>query len=164
MPELRHLLGSAALVVVAAACSVSTEPQVRDAFVLQTVAGDALPTPEYLNGTCGTMLVADTIVLFDNGTGQRRTARDVPSYSGAVDPITCEPAASSPRKRSYSRSDFTYHLDGDAITVEYPCSDMASCAPPPAFAGRVVADGLVLDVSYGGRTPMVYALLARVAE
>lgn len=146
--------------VVAASCSSGTEPRIRDAFVLQSIAGEALPALEYVNGACGTVLVADTIVLFEDGTGTKSTARDVPSYAGAVDPITCEPAASSPKKRMHSRSEFTYRLDGTALAFDFPCNDTASCLPPPAYAGTLTDDGLVLDVSLSSRTPLVYRLLA----
>lgn len=146
--------------VLAASCSSGTEPRVRDTFVLQSVAGEALPTLEYINGACGTTLVADTIVLFEDGTGTRITARDVPSYAGAVDPITCEPAASSPRKRSVTRAGFRYQLDGNAISFNFPCNDTASCTPPSVQAGTLSQDGLVVDVSYTGRTPLVYVSLA----
>ena len=149
---------------VAASCSSGTEPRVRDAFVLQSVAGEALPTLEYANGACGTTLVADTIVLFEDGTGTRSTARDVPSYAGAVDPLTCEPAASSPRKRSFTRAVFTYLLDANAISFDFPCNDTASCVPPSVQAGTLSEEGLVLDAFYGVRTPLVYVLLARGAQ
>lgn len=145
---------------IAASCFSGTEPRVRDAFVLQSIAGEALPTLEYVNGACGTTLVADTIVLFEDGTGTRSTARDVPSYGGAVDPITCEPAASSPRQRSVTRAVFRYHLDGNAISFDFPCNDTASCIPPSVRAGTVSEDGLVLDAFYGVRTPLVYVPLA----
>ena len=140
-------------------CSAGTDPTVARIVVLQTIAGQPLPAPEYVNNACGTLLVADTLVLYDNGTGVRRTARDVPSWSGAVDPVTCEPAASSPRRRDVSRAEFTYRQAGNVIEIDFPCRDVALCVPSPHFAGRLTDAGLILETSQSSRVPLVYATL-----
>ena len=105
-------------------------------------------------------MVADTLVLYGNGTGLRRTVQDVPSYDGAVNPDTCEPAASSPRKRITQQQEFEYRTSGSAIEVDYPCNDviivMASCIAGPHHTGTLTAEGLVFDVSRTGRAPLVY--------
>ncbi|MGH7638688.1 MAG: hypothetical protein ACREOK_13655 [Gemmatimonadaceae bacterium] len=145
----------------AAACSSGTEPGVRDVFVLQSIAGETLPALEHVNAACGVILVADTIVLFEDGTATRSTARDIPSYSGAVDPLTCEPAASSPRKRRLTRQAFLYNLDANVISFDFPCNDTASCVPPSVTGGTLSDTGLIIDMSHIARTPMVYVALAR---
>lgn len=159
---------AAAAAVVASACSLATEPvpRIRDSFVLQSLGGDALPTLEHVNGICGIIVVADTLILFEDGTGVQRTARDVPSYKGAVDPLTCEPAASSPKERRQDLSEFSYQLDGTVITIDYPCNDTpnAACLPPWAHAGTLTDEGLVVDVSHSVRTPLVYARLAGLTQ
>lgn len=151
---------SAVAFVSTASCSSGTQPRVRDVFVLESIAGEALPALEHVNAACGIVLVADTIVLFDDGTATRNTARDVPSYSGAVDPLTCEPAASSPRTRSVTRQSFLYHLDANAITFDFPCNDTAACLPPSVVGGTLSDAGLVIDLSYNARIPLVYVRLA----
>lgn len=143
--------------LIACACSPSTEPTVAHIFVLESIAGEGLPAAEYVHNACGTMLVADTLVLYANGTGQRRSARDEPSYTGAVEPITCEPAASSPRKRVVSRASFTYDQTGNTIAIDFPCSPYASCVPSPHFVGTVTADGFIIETSQSARTPLVYS-------
>lgn len=129
-------------------------------FVLQSIAGLALPAPEAQNAACGSLVVADTLVLYDDGTGLRRTVQDVPSYTGAVNPETCEPAASSPKKRITQQHEFGYRTSGTAIEVGYPCNDvvlvMASCIAPPHHTGTLSEGSLVFDVSRTGRAPLVY--------
>ena len=129
-------------------------------FVLQSIAGLPLPAPEAQSTACGSAVVADTLVLYDDGTGLRRTVEDVPSYQGAVNPETCEPAASSPKTRVTRQHAFEYRVSGTAIEVDYPCNDviivMASCIAPPHHTGTLAAGGLVFDVSRTGRAPLVY--------
>ena len=86
--------------IVALGCRAAVDPDpfsTGQVFLLQSIAGVALPAPESQNTACGSLVIADTLVLYDDGAGLRRTVQDVPSYEGAVDPQTCEPAASSPR-------------------------------------------------------------------
>lgn len=144
----------------AGACAGGTEPAVAHVMVLQTIAGDPLPAAETVNNACGTLLVADTIVLYEGGTGERRTARDVPSWSGAVDPVTCEPAASSPRRRDVSHAELTYRQTGDVVEIDFPCPDFASCLPSPHFSGTLSDQGLILETSQSSRSPLVYIPLA----
>src|SRR5687768_966451 len=152
----------------AVGCRAATDPDpfsVGRVFVLQSIAGHSLPAPEILNTACGSLVVADTLVLYGNGTGLRRTVQDVPSYEGAVNPETCEPAASSPRKRITQDHEFEYRLDGSAIEVDYPCNDviivMASCIAGPHHTGTLTGPGLVFDVSRTGRAPLVYVASPR---
>lgn len=147
-------------VAAAAGCTTTVEPDpfgVGRVFVLQSVAGLALPAPEAPNAACGSVVVADTLVLYDDGTGLRRTVMDVPSYGGAVHPETCEPAASSPRKRITRQQRFAYRTSGSAIEVDYPCNDgNAACIEPPHHTGTLTDGSLVFDVSRTGRAPLVY--------
>jgi hypothetical protein len=125
-------------------------------FALQSIAGIALPAPEAFNAACGATVVADTIVLHDGNAGVRRTTMDVPSWDGAVNPVTCEPAASSPRERVVHSAAFTWRLTGEQIEIDFPCDDMASCIASPHLAGTMSETGLVLDNSRIGRSPLVY--------
>ena len=129
-------------------------------FVLQSIAGIPLPAGESQNDACGSVVVADTLVLYDNGTGLRRTTQDVSTYQGAVNPETCEPAASAPKKRITQQQEFEYRTSGSAIEVEYPCNDviivMASCIAPPHHSGTLSGPNLVFDQSRTGRAPLVY--------
>ena len=150
--------------IAALGCRAAVDPDPFGAgsvFVLQSIAGESLPATEAQNAACRSLVVADTLALYDDGTGVRRTVLDVPSYEGAVDPVTCESAASSPRKRVTQENDFTYRLNGTAIAVDYPCNDviivMASCIAGPHHTGMLTAEGLVFDVSRTGRAPLVYA-------
>ena len=150
---------AAILAGVVGACSPHIEPVLRGAYVLRSIAGVQLPAIEAQNAACGELVVADTLLLYEDGTGVRRSARDVSSYTGAVDPVTCEPAASSPRVRRHMRIDFTYRLTGDAIEVELPCRDFGLCIAPPHLLGTVRTDGVVFDESRIGRYPLVYDAL-----
>lgn len=147
---------AATLMLAAHACSGGTEPTVAHLQVLESIAGESLPALEYLNSACGSLVVADTLVLYEGSTGERRTARDVPSWTGAVDPTTCEPAASSPRKRVISRARFTYRQTDDRIEIDFPCPEFASCVPSPHFVGTLSDQGLVIETSQSSRTPLVY--------
>ena len=151
---------TATALLFASACAGSTEPVIAHIMVLQTIAGDPLPAAEHVNTACGTLLVADTIVLYEGGTGERRTVRDVPSWSGAVDPVTCEPAASSPRRRDVSHAELTYQLAADVVEIDFPCRDVASCIPSPHFSGTLSSQGLVLETAQFSRSPLVYVPLA----
>ena len=164
-PHMKDLLRLVALAATLAAvgCRAAAEPDpfgTGRVFVLQSIAGVPLPAPEAQYAACGSVVVADTLVLYDNGSGLRRTVQDVPSYEGAVNPETCEPAASSPRKRITQQHEFDYRLSGSAIEVDYPCNDviivMASCIAPPHHTGTLTAAALVFDVSSTGRAPLVY--------
>lgn len=147
----------------ALACRAAVDPdpfRTGQVFVLQSIAGVALPAPEAMNNACGSLVVADTLVLHDDGTGLRRTVQSVPSYDGPVNPDTCEPAASAPRERITVDNDFEYALNGTAIEVNYPCDDVsivpADCIPGPHHSGTLSAQGLTFDVSNTGRAPLVY--------
>lgn len=148
--------------IVALGCRAAVDPDpfsTGQVFLLQSIAGVALPAPESQNTACGSLVIADTLVLYDDGAGLRRTVQDVPSYEGAVDPQTCEPAASSPRKRVTRQKEFAYRLNGSAIEVDYPCNDvivMASCIAGPHHSGTLTAQQLVFDESRTGRAPLVY--------
>lgn len=149
--------------VTAAGCRAAVDPDpfaVGRVFVLQSIAGLPLPAPEAQNAACGSVVVADTLVLYDNGTGLRRTTQDVSTYQGAVNPETCEPAASAPKKRITQQQEFEYRTSGSAIEVEYPCNDviivMASCIAPPHHSGTLSGPNLVFDQSRTGRAPLVY--------
>ena len=138
------------------ACSPGMEPVPLHTFALQSIAGVSLPAPEAFNTACGSTVVADTLLLYAGNTGMRRTTRDVPTWNGAVDPVTCEPAASSPRKRVRARNEFTYRLTGARIEIDFPCDDTASCIAPPHLAGTMAANDLTFDSSRIWRTPLVY--------
>jgi len=148
------------LVILFVACSPSTEPTVLHRFALQSIAGIALPAPEAFNTACGSTVVADTIIFHSGNTGVRRSAMDVPSWTGAVNPVTCEPAASSPRKRVVSRAEFTYRLVGTEIEIDFPCNDMASCIASPHLSGTMSMAALVFEISRIGRSPLVYTRVA----
>ena len=156
------------VVAATAGCRSAVDPdpfRTGRVFVLQSIAGVALPAPEWQNAACGAVVVADTLVLYDNGTGLRRTVQEVPTYQGAVDPETCEPAASGPKKRTVQQHEFGYRTAGAAIEVDYPCNDvvlvMASCIAPPHHTGTISAESLVFDVSITGRAPLVYVARSR---
>ena len=153
------ILGAAAT----AGCRAAVDPDpfaVGRVFVLQSIAGLPLPAPEAQNAACGSLVVADTLVLYENGTGLRRTVQDVSSYQGAVNPETCEPAASAPKRRVTEQQKFAYRTSGSAIEVEYPCNDviivMASCIAPPHHSGTLTGGSLVFGESRTGRAPLVY--------
>lgn len=129
-----------------ASCGESTEPEVADAYVLRSVAGDQLPAV-FLDGDFATLrILADTLFLKEDGTGyEARLSEMVDKADGSTN-------------RYSSETNLDYVLANGRIEISYECADMGSCIAPPHLAGAVTITGLVCDVSLG-RVPLLFERL-----
>ena len=110
---------------------------VAGAYALQSVNGKSLPADVTVNDFIRVAAVADTLFLFENGTGANVTVErltDAEHPQGVVD--------------RYEGS-FKYTLEGNRLAVEYYCNDvlvLAACAAPPHLRGTF--DGMALNVDF----------------
>lgn len=126
----------------------SPGPEVAGRYVLRTVAGAAVPAVVVAHEMVTVTLFADTIVLYRDGTGVETEVTTAVSPNSVRNPSYEEgrPVASA----------FRWERRGDALVVEFPCADTASCVPPPHRIGFFSATGLMLDYAIQWRTPLVY--------
>jgi len=143
--------GSCLLLLATAACGVascgeSTRPEVAEAYVLRSIAGDQLPAV-FSDGDLATFLIlADTLFLADDGTGyEARLSEIVDKTNGSTN-------------RFSSEDNFDYVLENGRIEISYECADMGSCIAPPHLAGAVTITGLACDMSLG-RVPLLFERL-----
>lgn len=127
-------------------CAESTEPEVAEAYVLRSVAGEQLPAV-FLDGDFATLrILADTLFLKEDGTGyEARLSEMVDKADGSTN-------------RYSSEANLDYLLANGRIEISYECADMGSCIAPPHLAGAVTITGLVCDVSLG-RVPLLFERL-----
>lgn len=128
-------IGLLAGVLLAAAGCSSAEPRPTSGeFVLQTVNGEPLPAI-VLQGEFATVtMLADTILLFEDGTGLRIQRRH-------VDDDIVEVPDPGPLRRDVM--EFTYRYVDNRFELEYPCPGLALCVAPPHFVGEFSGAGLV---------------------
>ena len=110
---------------------------VAGAYALQSVNGKALPAEVLTNEYVRVAAVADTLFLFENGTGA----------NVSVERLT---DAEHPQGAIFRwEASLKYTLEGNRLSVEYYCNDvlvLASCAAPPHLRGTF--DGTVLNVDF----------------
>jgi len=110
---------------------------VAGAYALQSVNGKSLPAETSANDYVRVSALADTLFLFENGTGANVSVErivDAEHPQGIVDRW---------------ESSLKYTLEGDRLSVEYYCNDvlvLASCAAPPHLRGAL--DGTTLNVDF----------------
>jgi hypothetical protein len=130
-------------------CGSSTEPKppTSATYVLQRVAGDALPT--IINSTAfgRTTVYADTIRLAPDGTGSK-------SESIEVLPLNGDPSDGV----QLVRTPIHYRLASGRIEIDFDCPPGALCIAPPHMLGAVGPGEL--QVRWGphlsGREPLEY--------
>jgi hypothetical protein len=129
-----------------ASCGESTAPEVAEAYVLRSVAGEQLPAV-FLDGDFATLrILADTLFLAEDGTGyEARLSEMVDKADGSTN-------------RYSNETNLDYVLANGRIEISYECADMGSCIEPPHLAGAVTITGLLCDVSLG-RVPLLFERL-----
>ena len=124
---------------------------VAGAYALQSVSGKSLPADVLTNDFVRVSAVADTLFLFENGTGANVSVERVTD-------------AEHPQGVVYRwESSFKYTLEGDRLSVEYYCNDvlvLASCAAPPHLRGTVDGAALTADFALGRRVPQLFTKVA----
>ena len=128
------------------ACSETAGPEYAEMYVLRSIADDPLPAV-YRDGDFATLhILADTLFLANDGTGQEvRLSEMVDKADGSANRYT-------------SVTDFDYVLANGEIEIAYECADMGSCIAPPHLAGAVTITGIAVDVSLG-RVPLLFERL-----
>ena len=114
------------------------------AYALQSVNGKSLPADVVTNEYVRVAAVADTLFLFENGTGA----------NVSVERITDSEHPQGLMTRW--ESSFKYTLEGGRLSVEYYCNDvlvLASCAAPPHLLGSLDGTALNVDFALGQRVP-----------
>lgn len=144
----RAALAAAALAagLAPAACDDPVRPgDLAGVYVLQSVAGDALPTVAYTTPGFAARVLADTLRLAADGTGSeaRRAVNDPPA-----------PDAGTPYA---TLSAFTYAVVGGRVEVTYVCPPNADCVAGPHLVARLEGGGLVVEQALAQRVPQVYA-------
>lgn len=132
------LLGSA-LSALASCDSPLSPSDVAGSYVLISANESPLPAV-VLNSEWATITVlADTLRLHPNQTGEQITLQQVTNHTSSDQ---SEPA-------SLVTKTFGYRIRGESIEISYPCPINAICVAPPHATGRVTAQGLVLDALPG---------------
>jgi hypothetical protein len=128
----------------ACGCGNGLAPLEGDIYVLRSIAGVSLPAPFVPNPIEGNRLVADTIALAANGTGERRTLQD-----GGV-----------PGEPSRHRTELTYTRTAHRIDINFVCRDTGDCIGGPHLSGTITNAGITIDQStvYAVK-PFVYTRL-----
>ena len=156
MPTARGMMGSLALLAIAiAGCAAPASPvalsahltETDDAYVLVSVAGEALPATTVRNDVVTVSTIADSIWLSPDGTGRRVMVER--SHS----------TRSLPPGELTRRSEhlFRYSLaTTGAFEGSLACRENGSCVPPPHYRGTVTADRLTLTHALYYRVPLEY--------
>lgn len=146
------MLASVALLatMMLAGCSL-TGPDLRgNLYVLRSVNDQPLPTTAFDRGTFRMVVIADTIVLHDDGTGMRTTVGD--TYSkGEVGAPPVEPV------RERIVVDLRWSMVLDRFEATFICPPNAMCIAGPHLVGGLDGDGLVLETDLGRLVPTEYA-------
>jgi len=133
------------------ACGDSLGPgDVVGTYVLQKVAGDALPTLLYTTEFVKIRVFADTLRFKIDGRGSINTLRESEPVKG-----------DGPSEPFRWQSGFSYKVVDDRIEVAFDCPPNASCVKAPHLVLREARAGLVADYALGARLPLRYGLVGR---
>jgi hypothetical protein len=131
------------VLILALGCKATSEPAgprvlSGNLFVLQSIAGETLPT-EFYSGT-PVLAYADTLALYDDGTGLRRSVvtDDTPWGSVAED------------------IPFHWMQSGSLYTITFDCPPAALCIQQASFSGTRANDSLTVTQSTTNRVPLIY--------
>jgi hypothetical protein len=137
---MRRLLPALGLAL-AAACS--TEPALplgRDYYALESVAGVALPAPYAPNPSYNGLLVADSIMFREDGTGHRQAVYQEENST----------------TRFNSSEALNWTRSGNRIEVTFVCPPTASCIAGPHLVGTLDGTTITMTESVVMRHPLVY--------
>jgi hypothetical protein len=130
------------VLLLGAGCTGGTEPLRGDIYVLQSIAGVAVPAPYTKTPSANGRIIADTLAFDIETFGTRRTV-----YEGANGPADVH----SEEIR------FSYLRTGDSVSINFVCPPNADCMPGPHLVGTFTATGLTIDTSALTRVPLVFA-------
>jgi hypothetical protein len=129
-------------------CSCNLDPDVAgERYVLRSIAGIALPAPYAQNPQHNARILADTLILREDGTGEWRALIEQ-SLNGPT---------------NTARIEVTFTQDGDDIAVSFVCPDLASCVAPPHYVGEALSGGdrIEFRTSRVTRAPLIYARIGK---
>ena len=130
----------AATIVAAIACDTQVAPLGRDYYALQSVAGVPLPAPYATNPYYNGLLVADSIMFRDDGTGSRfATYQEENSTS-----------------RYSTVESFHWSRNDNRISITFVCPPTASCIAGPHLKGVIDETSMTITESVVMRHPLVY--------
>ena len=134
------LIGAIAVSLVLGCRGDVTAPLAGDKYILESIAGVALPAP-YFNGPNDPYrIVADTIALQGGGGGLRRTVYE----------------KGTPSDREAVETDFSYTLQGASIAIYFSCPPNADCIAGPHLSGTMTDATLNITNALGGLVPLAY--------
>ncbi|HET9426342.1 MAG TPA: hypothetical protein VFO55_13315 [Gemmatimonadaceae bacterium] len=135
----------ATLLLLVAGCRANPGPELpSQMFVLTSIAGQPLPAPWAPNPDVGTLAYADTLRLYQDNTGSRRTVNQ----------------GDTPGSRVTSESAFTWTQSGSQMTITFICGPDALCIAAPHFVGTIGVNGdFTVTQSFVTRQPLVYRYL-----
>lgn len=121
-------------------------PDVAGVFILDLVGSDTLPAVYYSDETFRVRVLADTLRLFEDGSGLR---------TGLLD-YEVLPEGDGTRQEVAVANDLTFQKVNGRVEIAFACADTASCVAPPHFIARLNEAGLRVDFALGGRVPLIY--------
>lgn len=132
----RAVAAAALLALATSGCGAPTEPaRVAGVFVLERVGSMPLPAVWVENEHVRVEVLADTIWLYEGGTGVQHVTRRVALPGGET-------------QTNPDQHRFTYAIAGDRIEISIECVDVviraASCVAPPHAVGEVLDGGMRL--------------------
>ena len=114
-------------------------------YVLHSVDGNSLPAVQYVTPELTVYVVADTLRLFSNGSGEHVAILE---YEGPG-PLE-EPGATE-------RESLAFQRNGNEIALTLVCPDLADCLAGPHYTGTIGRDlRLTFTYALGMTVPRVY--------
>ena len=117
------------------------QPLSGNLFELRAIDGVTLPAAFYAGSDL--LVVADTLALHDDGTGERRSIVPGDTPWGTVAQETA----------------FHWMQSGSLYTITFDCPPAALCTQGPQLAGRWLNDTLTITQSTTNRVPLVYRFI-----
>lgn len=137
---MRRLL-SGLIIAAAMGCSLEDlSPIGRDFYALESVAGVPLPAPYAPNDAYNGLVIADSIMFREDGTGLRHAVYQ---------------EENSTEKYALD-DDLNWTRNGNTIAITFVCPPMASCIAGPHLTGTIEETTLTITDSKVTRHPLVY--------
>ncbi len=119
-----------------------------EAYVLRSIAGEAVPAVFAESDMVRVRILADTLVLAEDRTGYEvQRLETLTKTDGSLETYR-------------SVMSLTWSVRDGRLAIAYDCPDFASCIEPPHLVGRATGTGVVFDYSLG-RTPLVFERVPR---